>query len=568
MRRRGHVVELLAPLLLALAAAGRAAARRPNAPAVPAPRPRTAAAGRPPGPPRYGRRRRHRRAATAAAATAARAAADDRHRRGHRDRRTRPGPPGRPGRRARRDRRAVRPGPPGPAGHHARVRAGRHHAWVRAAGPPGPARAGSGRPPGCRRAAGRAAGAARCRRHRRGCCRCAGRAAGRRGPAGPVAKPARARRGGAGRGRGGAAPAALAAGAAVGRRRDGHRGRGGRLDRRGGHCAASAASRRGLLGRRLLRRCGRRGGGVRERLAQLAGDGCLNGRGRRLHVLAHLGELGENFLAADSELFRERGYAGLACHVTPSRGPGGYPHGPVMAVDVLIAGASSSAHRSSTPAGSAVRRCGTEGRDVLADRRRVHRLGHAQCPTEGPPPLRELDARRVGVQPRTSSGRATTWIGDDGQPAGAQTGRLPRHDDAEQLGGHRPLPASDAGPDRAPEHRARLGRADSDAAVGPAATESLLLALGRVARSAPAPAAVAAAAAGTSRVAVDVDPPAGQPGRQPGVLALAPDGERELEVGHDDPHRRRRRIDDSTATARARARARCRRRWRGRRPSR
>ena len=44
-------------------------------------------------------------------------------------------------------------------------------------------------------------------------------------------------------------------------------------------------------------------------------------------------------------------------------------------------------------------------------------------------------------------------------------------------------------------------------------------------------------------VGVDVDPPAGQPRRQPGVLALPADRQGELVVGHDDPGRLGHRID-------------------------
>jgi hypothetical protein len=41
-------------------------------------------------------------------------------------------------------------------------------------------------------------------------------------------------------------------------------------------------------------------------------------------------QLGEHFLTGYAELFRERGYAGLACHVTPLlQGSGGIPHGPL-----------------------------------------------------------------------------------------------------------------------------------------------------------------------------------------------------------------------------------------------
>ncbi len=50
------------------------------------------------------------------------------------------------------------------------------------------------------------------------------------------------------------------------------------------------------------------------------------------------------------------------------------------------------------------------------------------------------------------------------------------------------------------------------------------------------------------RVAADVDAPAGQPGRQPGVLALLADGQRQLEVGYHHPRRAAGLVDDLTPT--------------------
>ena len=44
-----------------------------------------------------------------------------------------------------------------------------------------------------------------------------------------------------------------------------------------------------------------------------------------------------------------------------------------------------------------------------------------------------------------------------------------------------------------------------------------------------------AARLGGGCVATDVDAPAGQPGREPGVLALLADGQRQLEIGHHHP---------------------------------
>ncbi len=303
-RRRGHVVELGPALLLALATArgrtataaeraGRAGAASTAAAAARtatgAAAVRTAAAGTtrtaagPPG--------RHRRAAAVAtAATAAGTAA--------------PGPPGRPPR-ARRDAAGAAgraPGPPGPpgrrdrpaaAGHHARVRPRRHHAGVRARA------AGAGAAAGT--PAGRGGICARARRCGPGPCVRAGAAADAEG----VVRDARAGRGPPGaaglpgcRGAAGAAgaPAAGAAGAigSAQARRLGDRRRRGLGD--DGRCRSGArrpAPRRlggsgccrGLLGGRLLRRLG---GGGRERLAQLALDGRLDGGRCGLHVLAHL----------------------------------------------------------------------------------------------------------------------------------------------------------------------------------------------------------------------------------------------------------------------------------------
>jgi len=46
--------------------------------------------------------------------------------------------------------------------------------------------------------------------------------------------------------------------------------------------------------------------------------------------------------------------------------------------------------------------------EVVADRSRIHRTGHAQCPGEGPTTLRELDAPLVEVHPCTPAGHALT----------------------------------------------------------------------------------------------------------------------------------------------------------------
>jgi hypothetical protein len=55
----------------------------------------------------------------------------------------------------------------------------------------------------------------------------------------------------------------------------------------------------------------------REGVAQLARDRSLHRRGGRLHVLAQVSELTENFFAGDTELLSELVHAGLACHCSP-----------------------------------------------------------------------------------------------------------------------------------------------------------------------------------------------------------------------------------------------------------
>ena len=302
-------------------------------------------------------RRRHRRGtAPPGAAAGHRDHRDRRHRgrRGNRRHRRRrrpgapvrppapPGPPGPPG----------PPRPPAPPGPPGRARPGIMPGFGRGGimpgfgrGPPGPALP-PGRPPG--RGAWPGAPAPG-----RGV---AGRGA---GLLPPTPKGLFAMRGpGRGPGAGACGPAGAApveAAGDLGRRRGGRRGCGRRRCRFGGRGSRSHGARRGgrrlcrrnrlrrrrggcrgggrrgglgrsrarrcggrrsrLLGRGLLRGLGRGGG---ERLPQLALDGRLDSRRCRLHVLAHLLQFGEYFLAGYAELFRERGYAGLACHVTPS----------------------------------------------------------------------------------------------------------------------------------------------------------------------------------------------------------------------------------------------------------
>ena len=70
------------------------------------------------------------------------------------------------------------------------------------------------------------------------------------------------------------------------------------------------------------------------------------------------------------------------------------------------------------------------------------------------------------------------------------------------------------------------------------------------------------------RVAADVDAPAGQPGREPGVLALLADGQRQLEIGYHHPRRAAGLVDDRAPTPPWPATARWRRTWPGPRRSR
>jgi len=85
--------------------------------------------------------------------------------------------------------------------------------------------------------------------------------------------------------------------------------------------------------------------------------------------------------------------------------------------------------------------------NVLNYRRRVDRPGHPKGPGEGPAPHRKFGASLIGVQPRTSAGHAPTRIRDN-RRGGILTGRVRRHDDAEQLSGLRPVPAPDTRSDR------------------------------------------------------------------------------------------------------------------------
>jgi hypothetical protein len=86
----------------------------------------------------------------------------------------------------------------------------------------------------------------------------------------------------------------------------------------------------------------------------------------------------------------------------------------------------------------------------LRDRRRVDRARHPKRAGVGPASKRQLTALRIRVQPSTATGCASIEVWDDENRTGfGRSARSdPRHDDAEQLGGHRPLAAPDTGSDR------------------------------------------------------------------------------------------------------------------------
>lgn len=179
-------------------------------------------------------------------------------------------------------------------------------------------------------------------------------------------------------------------------------------------------------------------------------------------------------------------------------------------------------------------------RNVLADRCRVDGTRHVKCPGEGPAPLRESYASKVGMQPCASTGDALPWVGYDGQgnrPVAELSARVPglrrtvsfccradrtrRHDDAEQLGGRNALPAPDARADRGLHgHRRRsFGLRMPSTTRRPPTSLPLGRPNGRFARR---PRSVCVVGL---TVAVDVDAVRGQSGRQPGILAFAADGE-------------------------------------------
>ncbi len=190
---------------------------------------------------------------------------------------------------------------------------------------------------------------------------------------------------------------------------------------------------RGLaLGGRLL--------GRGEGLAGLADDGGFERRGRSLDVLAHLNQFRDQVFARNAELFRDLVNAGL-CHnspvsVRPRQGRtivsernsfrgthralmGVIPFFRRSMVDGLVPGRS--------------RR--TEEVRVRQRRARV-RLGLTQGPPDGSPLARPVPAFRCGVQVRSPSRHALRPIDHDASAA---------HDQPHEVRPRSPFPASDAG---------------------------------------------------------------------------------------------------------------------------
>ena len=166
-----------------------------------------------------------------------------------------------------------------------------------------------------------------------------------------------------------------------------------------------------------------------------------------------------------------------------------------------------------------------------------------------PGPLGRLDARRVAVHVGATTRGVATPV--DRRAVGPGDDAHERRTSAPARGTPR-----------------TCGRARDPTAVTPAPTPLRSRALGRApGRGAPASTGASAASAdrprpgsflGRSRsrrggrgarlvadlgLRLDVDAPSGEPGREPGVLALLPDRERELVVGHDDHGRARALVD-------------------------
>ena len=525
-----------------------------------APRPRPPAPGRPPGPGRKPPERTARppaaagRAAVTAAATTAAGTAGSRRRRGGRPGR-RDGSPGRRGRR--RGRQGRRPGDrPGPT----RAAAASCPGWA-----------------GDRRARSGDARSGGTGRH--------GRAGARRGPTGRGAavRPADTERVVADAGSGPRRARPGSARRRTGRRRDrrrwGNHGRGGhhrdRRARRGNHDGFGRRSGRRFRRRRCWLRGGwswLRRGRRRKGLPQPPSDrGLDRGRGA-LDVLTDFAELGDYFLAGDPELFGERGYAGLACHVTPSRGPaasravpldGGRAHRWRFIECPLPSSSLRVPARLFARCDGALRTAG----DVLAHRGRDRpdpstrsarakarrRSASSTQPGSGCSHAPRPGARRRGIG-HNPTGAASTSADPAPVPRRSRS-----HDHAEQLGSRRPLATSDAGSDRARGGPGPVRTCSGRCRRRRTAMVTLLPGAG--------PPGFHAGGVGPTgrgrglRIAVDVDAPAGQAGGEPGVLPFPADRERQLEVRHDDPDGLRRPGRRPRWQGVWPATARCRRRW-------
>ena len=217
---------------------------------------------------------------------------------------------------------------------------------------------------------------------------------------------------------------------------------------------ASAAGAAAFLAGALLRRGA--GCGVRERLAQLAGDRGLDGGRGGLDVLTHLGELLDRFLAGESRaLWRERirgsclarvsfGRDRAAARAVPSRrwtcsslalhrvpisssSPAGFrwwcDRRSRLRATYSTTGAGSTRPGTRSARAKARRRCASS---THADRDATMHLG---------PGCADADRARRRQAPELVAGTVPR--------------RIRCHDDAEQLGGRCPLPAPDARSDRA-----------------------------------------------------------------------------------------------------------------------
>ena len=272
-----------------------------------------------------------------------------------------------------------------------------------------------------------------------------------------------------------------------------------------------------------------------EDLFQLADDGGLDGRRCRPDELTHVLELGQDDLALDSELLGELVHPDL-CHCSPVFGPG-LGRGPLVRRHAhccaLIACSSPSRPAFGRPPSPETPRSLLE-----PDRRSssVEAAGEPEGPRQRPTPFGEVQTGQGGVQVRTSprlpAGRVEpgdpprreTLLTSAGRPPAAGRTEAPAADIPHTCGrvveptGGQPrssLPASPVEP------------ADDSADAPPGASD-------RPVRGPSRPTRVRRCRRG---VGPDVDAPAGEPGREPGVLALLADGQGELVVGHDHPGR-------------------------------